>query len=394
MSRTFLGEGVVRSEPVLVPIVPMGRIVSVKVSDGDPVQKGQLIAEIDPGLAVINLEAARSAVKIAQAELERTKIGSNYILRFERPKMEAILLDISKQQLDLQNQLLALLGKFNRMGFAASFQVIETKLAQLATELQMRDAEVTLDMAQKGLEQSKQIAAETIRTAELALELRRVEEKEYKVYSPVDGTVERCLVHEGEYNPAIGNPAFLLTTGSWFEAQFDQITYGEFRVADRAEVHLEASQGRVFNGQIVKIHPYVSYNLGGPETTRPIRPLGTGAPEWPATYAVCIRIDDSSTTGKNSVVPGQTGFARVSLVAESLAVNRAAVISVSAGKGMVYVVDGDRFRPKEVSLGITDGDWREILAGLSPDEEVIVDGHFALMPDDRVIVTRRERGGE
>jgi multidrug resistance efflux pump len=393
MTQTFLGEGVVRSQPILVPIVPMGRITSIKVGDGDSVKKGQLIAEIDPVRARINLEAARAALEIAKAELKRTEIGSNYLIRFERPRIEAILLDVSRKQLDVQKSLLAVLGKFNDKGFASTFQTIQAKLGMLESELQSRTAEVTLDMATRGLEQSKSIAAETIRTAELALELRQLEEADYKVTSPVDGVVERCLVQEGEYNTAVGNPGFLVTTGCWFEAQFDQVCYGQFSTGGRAEVHLEAIPGQVLDGEIVKIHPYVSYNLGGPETTRPIRPLGTGAPEWPATFAVRIQLDDASNPARPVVVPGQTGFARVSLATQCLAVDRAAVTSISAGKGMVYVVDGDRFRPRQVSLGAIDGDWIEIRDGLASHEEIIVDGHFALMPDDRITVVRHDEGG-
>jgi multidrug efflux pump subunit AcrA (membrane-fusion protein) len=353
-----------------------------------------LLAEIEPSRALINLEAAKSAIETAKAELERTKIGSNYTLRFERPQLEAILLDVFKRQMELQNRLIGIWSKFEHKGFATDFNMIPSQLSQLAAELQLRQAEVTLDMAQKGSEQSKRIAAEALHTAELALQLRKIEHEEYKVYSPVDGTVERCLVHEGEYNAAPGNPAFLVATGNWFEAQFDQITYGQFRVGDRAEVHLEATPGSVLAGRIIMIHPFVSYNLGGPETTRPIRPLGTGAPEWPATYAIRIQIDEPSSASGTSLAPGLTGFARVSLETKSWAVPRAGVTSVSGGKGMVYVVQGDRFRPREVTLGVTDEDWIEIRAGLSSNEEVIVDGHFALMPDDRITVTSRMSEGQ
>jgi multidrug efflux pump subunit AcrA (membrane-fusion protein) len=385
LSRTYLGEGVMRSEPVLIPIISVGRVLRVS--------KGQLIAEVDPSRARINLEAARAAVKTAQAELERTTIGSSYIGRFERPRLEAISLKMAIKELDLQNQLVSVWLRLQGKGFAARFVIIQTMMTKVAAELQKELSDAQLDMAEKGLVQSKRIAEEAIRTAELAVELRKAEYEDCKVYAPVDCTVERCLVHEGEFNAAPGNPGFLAAAGTWFEAQFDQVSYNQFHVGDPVEVRLEAIPGRPLSGRAARIVPFVSYNLGGPETTRPVRPLGTGAPEWPATYAVRVDISDDPTARRWPLINGLTGFGKVALNTRAAAVPRSAVISVSGEKGMVYVVRGDRFEPREVTVGLVDGEWAEIRDGLAPDDEVIIDGHFALMPDDRITVSRRTPGG-
>ena len=266
-------------------------------------------------------------------------------------------------------------------------------MTKVAAELQKELSEAQLDMAEKGLVQSKRIAQEAIRTAELAVELRQAELEGCKVYAPFDCTVERCLVHEGEYNAAPGNPGFLVAAGMWFEAQFDQVSYNQFHTGDPVEVRLEALTGRPLSGRVARIVPFVSYNLGGPETTRPVRPLGTGAPEWPATYAVRVDISNDPTTREWPLINGLTGFGKVALDTRATAIPRSAVISVSGQSGMVYVVRGDRFEPREITLGIVDGEWAAIRNGLARDDEVIIDGHFALMPDDRIVVSRRTNGG-
>jgi multidrug efflux pump subunit AcrA (membrane-fusion protein) len=393
LSRAYLGEGVMRSEPVLVPILSVGRVMNVKVTAGDRVSKGQLIAEVDPNRARINLEAARAAVKTAQAEAERTTIGSSYIGRFERPRLEAIGLKMAKQEVDLQGQLLTIWRRLQGKGFTARFQIVQSLILLVAAQLQSELSEAQLDMAEKGLVQSKRIAQEAIRTAELALELRQSELEGCKVYAPFDCTVERCLVHEGEYNAAPGNPGFLVAAGMWFEAQFDQASYNQFHTGDPVEVRLEALTGRPLSGRVARIVPFVSYNLGGPETTRPVRPLGTGAPEWPATYAVRVDVGDDPTSRSWPLINGLTGFGKVALNTQATAIPRSAVISVSGQSGMVYVVRGDRFEPRQVTVGIVDGEWAEIREGLGPNDEVIIDGHFALMPDDRIVVSKRIDGG-
>ena len=229
-----------------------------------------------------------------------------------------------------------------------------------------------------------------VREAELVAQLRASELEEFRVLSPTDGVLERCLVHAGEYNSYQGRPAFSVAAGGWFEAHFDQGTIGQFHTGDRVEVRLEALDGRTLEGRVTAIHPFVHYRLGGPEADRPIRPMGTGAPEWPATYRVRIRILDPKESLEFPLVPGLTGFARIVRETACLAIPHASITAVSGGKGLVHLVHGGHFELREVTIGVTDGDWTEIRAGLSQDDRVIVEGHQVLMPGDRIDVTNRE----
>jgi hypothetical protein len=195
--------------------------------------------------------------------------------------------------------------------------------------------------------------------------------------------VERCLVHSGEYNQDPGKPAFLVASGTWFEANYDQTTIGRVKVGDRTEVRLEAWPDRTLRGVVTWVNPFVNFDLGGPESTRPIRPTGTGSPEWPATYAVHIALGSESTSGL-PIVTGLTGFSRIVMSKESTCVPREAVAAVSGGKGLIYLARGEQYEAREVLMGIIDGDWVEILGGLDGVDELIIDGHQVLEPGDRV----------
>jgi multidrug efflux pump subunit AcrA (membrane-fusion protein) len=233
------------------------------------------------------------------------------------------------------------------------------------------------------------IAESAVMEAELALKHRLHELKDYKVYSIADGRLERCLVHEGEYNQDPGKPGFVIASGAWFEANFDQGSYRRVKVGDRAEVRLEAAPERVLSGKVSWINSFVNYDLGGPESTRPIRPMGTGAPEWPATFVVKVGVDSAEGI---PILPGMTGFAIVRAESEVLCLPREAVFAITAGKGLVYLVDGDRPIPREVTLGILDGDYVEIRDGLGPEEVVVLDGHQILEPGDRVRIIPDPKG--
>ena len=85
-----------------------------------------------------------------------------------------------------------------------------------------------------------------------------------------------------------------------------------------------------------------------------------------------------------------TGFIR--LVAHhrrSLAVPREAVSSLSAGKGVVRIVD-DSGRPvtKPVSLGEVDDRYAEITGGLNPSDWVLSNNPRFLRDDDKIHITR------
>ena len=56
LTATYQGDGTVRSEPLQVPIIPMGTILKVHADVGDHVTKGQLLVEIDARRAEVKAE--------------------------------------------------------------------------------------------------------------------------------------------------------------------------------------------------------------------------------------------------------------------------------------------------------------------------------------------------
>ncbi|MGE3820224.1 MAG: efflux RND transporter periplasmic adaptor subunit [Isosphaeraceae bacterium] len=381
LSRTCLGEGLVRSEPLVVSIVPMGTILKSHVREGDFVRKGQLLAEIDSTKADIKADAARAALATAKAELERVRIGSAYVLEKERPERDQIRLQAVQRAADLQRQMIRINQRLAAKGYASREEQLKQEIDLVKLEAEIKEALFNLRMSEKGVSQSLVVAESAVAEAELALRHRLHELKEYKVYAIADGRIERCLVHEGEYNQDPGKPGFLIAAGSWFEANFDQGAFRRVNVEDRAEVRLEAYPERVLPGTVTWVNPFVTYELGGPESTRPIRPMGTGAPEWPATFAVRIQIENAPEARP---IPGMTGFAIIVAKSEVLTLPREAVSAITGGKGIVFLVDGDDFVPQEVTLGLIDGDYIEVRDGLTERDQVLRDGHQVLEKGDKI----------
>ncbi|QEG23028.1 efflux RND transporter periplasmic adaptor subunit [Mariniblastus fucicola] len=378
----FIGEGLMQSEPVQVPMVAMANIVKVHVVEGQRVKRGDLIIELDSSRLQMKIESARAAIRTAKAELERVRVGTVNVLQEERPDILAVRIDIVKAKLKLARETLAMNRRLSKKGSVRPTLVSENKLAVTQAELELQELQLAFKTANEGRVNSVEIGESAIAEAELTLAYRLKQLEDYKSYASADGIVERVLVHDREYNQDPGRPGVLLASGLWFECYLDQTALGRIQKGDRVEIRLSAYQDRIFSGKIELVRPLVNFALGGPETNRPIRPLGTGAPEWPATFSVRVKLDPTD----DLVVPGLTGYATVLQQRNVLTVPRGCVNAVSGNRGIAFVIgdDGESFEPRNVVTGIRDDLYVEIVEGLNENEFVITDGHQVLEPNDRI----------
>lgn len=384
IQKAILGEGFVSSQTVLVPVIPMDRILSVYVEEGQKIKKGDLLAVIDSRKADIKLKSAQLALRTAEAELERVLIGSAYVLAQERPEADQIEVDAVNKDLELLKSKEAIFSELVENGAFPKMKLLDLQRQIAEVEKQLKEGEFYLGMSTKGQEKSRTIARNAIEDAQNALTQRELELENYHIYAPADGIVERVLIQPGEYNQDSGKPAFVLIADMWFEAHVDQSALTMIQEGDSARIHLEAYAGTPFKATVSKIIPIVSYSLGGPETNRPIRPSGTGAPEWPATFKVRLSIDPLERRG---MAPGLTGFARITSERTTLAVPTPAILSRSSGSGYVYTVDENSHVTKLlVSRGVRDNGWTEIVDGLLIGQNVISSGHETLQEGDEIRV--------
>lgn len=384
LSRPILGEGFMSSQSVLVPVIPTDRIVGVYVEEGQVVEKGQLLADIDTRRAEIKLNSARLALNTAQAELDRVLIGSAYVLAQERPEKDQIQVDATTIDLGILKDKESIYQSLVDEGALPRIKLLDLQRQITEVERTLKEGEFHLGMSTKGQLKSRLIAENAIEDARNSYAQRELEMESYKIYAPTSGIVERVLIQPGEYNQDSGKPAFVIVADSWFEANLDQSALALVSEGDAASVYLEAFPGRPISAVVTKVIPIVTFNLGGPETNRPIRPSGTGAPEWPATFKVRVRFTDADAP---SAAPGLTGFARIDVGREGLAVPTASVLSRSAGSGYVFSVgEGDLAEKTLVACGISSNGWTEITDGLVDGQTVIRRGHEALEIGDKLVV--------
>jgi len=384
----FIGEGLTQSEPIQVPMIAMAKIKRVNAVEGQRIRAGDVIVELDRTKLDLKIQSAESALTTAKAELERVRTGTVNVLQHERPDMQDLHAKAAAAKTEIAQQLLAMYNKLRRENIVTEADLADKRLNAINAEFLEKETKLSAEMAAYGRERSIQIAESAITEADLTLKHRICELDDYTSISPADGIVERVLVHAGEYNQDPGRPAVLIASGLWFECYLDQTALGRVKVGDEVEVRLAAHQDQIIKGAITQVRPLVNFALGGPETNRPIRPLGTGSPEWPSTFSVRIEME----TNDLMVVPGLTGYATVLQRRKVLALPRGSISAVSGNRGIVYVVGDDEqsFEPRNVTTGISDGLWIEVREGLTAGEVVISDGYQVLQPDDRIVFRKTE----
>jgi len=388
----ILGEGTLQCDFYNVPLLPKSRLTGLYVDEGDSVKEGEILAKLDDSEADMNLSKAKLALASSIAEQQRVEAGSPSMLLAERPDLVrtsitglANLLKNAQTKVDIYSKL-KIDGSASRVDLVGAESYLET------AQLNYNQAKNDLGMATAGLPQSKEIAQNEVDAAQYLVTQSERELNYCSVKAPASGTIDRVLVRLGEYNQMAGNPGFIIASGLWFEANLDQLALTDLHEGMEGTVNLEAYAGRPFHATVERIIPIVTFNAGGPETKTPVKPLGTGNPEWPATFAVRLRLDVSDV----KLAPGMTGFVRlVNRHRNAMAIPREALSSLSAGKGVVRTVD-DSGHPisTPVSFGEVDERYVEITAGLNYSSWVLTNNPRFLRDDDKIRITRVAASGK
>lgn len=327
ITRTVSATGTVNPVAmVLIGTQVSGTIKHIYVDFNSPVKQGQIIAEIDPSLFEAQVEQAKANVLAARANLK---------------KAEATLADAARTL--ERNKALFAKDLIARSELDAAETNYQTALAQVgAAKAQLTQAEAALKSAETNLRYTK-------------------------IVSPVDGVVISRNVDVGQTVAASFQTPTLFTiardlTKMQINTNVAEADIGKIAVGQDVEFTVDAYPDETFHGKVsqVRLAPINIQNV--------------------VTYDVVILVDNPDLKLK----PGMT--ANVSIItAEKKGVlkipNAALRVTLSRlgedqkkpdGQG-VWVVEKGKPKFAPVKLGITDGNYTEILSGLEEGQEVVVE---------------------
>jgi HlyD family secretion protein len=343
-----------------------GRVAKVLASEGSTVGKGDLLAALaDPELdrqvdaAEADVLSAREGLR--QAEARRDEAGRKYHAESARA---AANLRNAKEEHRRASELF-------RGGFLSKSDMEQADLRLTSAEEEAKIAAAGEDTIRAIVREIESLKARVDSAKARAASLADRQAK-LRIAAPYAGIVIRKTAETGEIKTP-GAPLFVMADPSdiYIEAPIDESESAKIRVGQKAKLFPDAYLGETFAGRVSEIKPVVEVSK---EVSRAntIRVLPESPPK-PLRLGMSVDIE-VSTGGKDNV-----------LLAPSAAVME------REGQKFVFVVGGGKAVRKDVTTGISNWEWTEILGGIAPGEAVITSLEIKnLSPGSRVGIRSRK----
>lgn len=340
-----------------------GKVLRVHKDIGDRVAPGELLLEIDPTEYRIAVDQARPALA---AELGRLKLPDLTITAgaFEKhiEKMDTVVEARANFALAKSEQARIAEGV---KGGAESQQALDSAVNRLAVaaarvELALTDARVLLSNARrlKGvLDDAERRLADTKLYAPSPAEWDEWLRLLGKTSTPLKYAVAEKRVSVGspvEAMPVTNSYRLVLDHALKFGAAVPEKYQTDVALGQTVEIRVVAPADQTFTGIVARISPLID----------------TGT----RTFGVVIGVRN----GDGKLKAG--GFADAEIVVRSETVTTVPpeALVQFAGVNKVFVVNGDKAKVYEVTIGARDKDWIEV-GGLPPGAKVITSGQSQLV---------------
>ncbi|MEH2253307.1 efflux RND transporter periplasmic adaptor subunit [Nostoc sp.] len=308
-----------------------------------------------------NVQAAQVRVATAEEKLRQIKVLAEQgaISKFQLYDMQDTYATRKRELIAAQQGIITTQSQqFTNQDFYIARQndLISSQqalsLAQQTLDKDVKNAHLTVDNSRIKLQEALRNLSRTV------------------LYTSTDGLVSSVNINAGEIADARGRDSLVtLTQNVVFKAYIDQARLNAVKVGNKAIVRLVAYPGRTFEGRVIQLNPTVQTNATKPSKVGIDRQF---------TYSVWVAID------KLQMPPGLQGYVQfIEQSRTALMIPESSVTHLSAGEGMVMVAEAGKAVVKKVKLGRTFDNQREVLAGLTSGEEVVL-SPLALNPGDRL----------
>lgn len=172
----------------------------------------------------------------------------------------------------------------------------------------------------------------------------------YSVVAPIAGMVIQQWAGQGEYTA--GEPLFLLADSSVLWGELKVFPAARDEVKTGLPVHIEARGGRI-DSQITHILPV------------------SGQP-----YVVA-RVELNNHEGRFAAGERVSALVDAEIIQVPLVVDNRALQDFE-GKSVVFIREGERYEPRALQLGRTDGRFTEVLTGVHATEQYVVANSYLI----------------
>jgi RND family efflux transporter MFP subunit len=358
-----------------------GRIVATPVDVGDFVQQGQILARLDDRDAKLRLDQAQAAEQQAEAALRQaeSRIGLGQGETFNASNVpevlsakaayESAVAQAKLAEADAQRyENLTKTGDVSRSAYEKARTQADTAQAQANSMRQQYEA--TLNSARQNF-QGVMTAQASLSGIRVQSALARKAVEDTLIRAPFTGYVSARPVAAGQYVALTNKIATVLRiTPIKLELQVQETNAPQMRVGAQIEASVQGYPGRTFLGKATAVNPAVDPNS--------------------RTFTVIAEFPNSDIALK----PGMFATARILLPGSNsgIFVPRQAVITdpTTSSSQLFFIRDG-RARLAVVQLGARDGDFVQILSGISPGAIVATDHLPDLYDGQPVQIARKDQ---
>jgi len=353
---------VVPIETVQISSMVEGPIGFCPWREGDRVEAGHKLIEIDREMYRAEVKAAEAALTVARAKLGDLQAGT-------RPE------EIDKAREGVREA--AESAKFEESDLERITQLVETgalpgedadkgRVKQVAAKARLNAAQRQLDMLEAGFTRTE-IAVQdaAVKEAAAKLELAQARLNECAIVAPFTGTITKVFVRQGDM-AAMKAPLLEMADLSSLVVRcaVPEANAAEMRQGMEAQVRLDALPGKILPAEIVRVFPELDSRM--------------------RTRAIELVIRDDI-----ELVPGMFGRVRLNLesVRNAIIVPVQALVVTPSGASAVFVAVDGKAVQRQVQTGIEEGGRIQIVLGLDPGAKLIVSGHETLKDEMQIRVS-------
>ena len=302
----------------------IGHISRFDKQEGDAVHAGEPVAWVDDENFQLAVRQAETAVQIADAALERSRLIASH----------------SRSELERAENLLQSGGITDK----------DLKAAQLAD----RDAAAQVLLAQAQGEQAR-----------AALAVARKHVRDTVIYAPVSGEIQRKMVNKGSYVEAPTH-VFSIVDNSRLELEspFAAADLAPIRAGQRVTFKVNSYPDLTFEGRVIEMYPAVD------EQTRSAK----------------VRIQVANTAGRLKAGMFAQGDILTGVNAGAIVIPSSAVYrdDGAAKASSVFVLEGGKACRRTVRIGHERDSKLEIVQGLRAGEQLISEQNIEIAEGVRV----------
>ncbi len=382
MAETVTVTGTIRADrESAIGAQTSGRVLEVRVREGDTVGAGQVLITLDPAEARSQVRQAQAGVEGSQARLEAAQRRLEVLVKGARQEERAIArnqVDQAESALRTAEADLNRLKGLYQQGAVSKQQLDAAQMSYDTARAQRDSARRSLELTEQGARPEEidaarkdvEAAAAGLRQSNGMLAEAQERLSYTTIRSPINGVVYERNVEPGEVVGPGGAPLLRVADPSsvYYEATVPERAALRVSHGQRVDVMVQGDGERPVEGTVDRVVPVAN----------------------PSSRDFLVRIGIS---GRDAEATKPGVFARGAVVVKQS--EKAVIVPKDAlvereGKLVAFVVVDGKAERRSVKTGIVDPERAEIVSGIGPGESVVVVGNDGLQDGDKVEVRATE----